>query len=77
MRIARLYQDGHEIYGAGYSITRADSDHPYEGRIAGAAGWVDAYIVKTKPRFEGDGLLQLVARVPAWMVIVEYDLEEP
>ena len=76
MRIARLYQDGHEIYGSEYDITRADTDHPYEGRIAGTAGWVDAYIIKTKPRFAGDGLMQLVARVPAWMVIAEYEVKK-
>lgn len=37
-----------------------------EDRIAGSGGWVDTYITR-----DCDGTGDIVARIPAWMVIAE------
>ena len=66
--IRHLYQNGHELYGADYDIDLATTTGDEEGMIAGSTGWIDAYIVKSQG--------QLVARVPAWTVIADYEWEE-
>ncbi len=61
MKVTRLYQEGHCLYGDDCVISLAIGDD----RIAGTAGWLDTYVVMRNG--------QLSARVPAWMVIAEFE----